>query len=376
VQEILSPDEAAEAAAKRAARTPRIIAKGHERNLPCACGSGKKTKHCHGAAAGLESPSGRIPKRRSGRKPKHPIFISPHPKAADNFRALVQDEAAKKAAKEQKRKQRTALRELNQRILRHSQHEANRLAREKRERRQEERDNRNYAERSRAYQQSGKQLYAQWLDGLAPEERARIEAMGLGEAEIDEEIHGAPLRDDEDEPRHEIAVEWDPCEIGEEDLTDHSLTDAFCACLAWCAQCGDLVPMGRRLLAMVLVLRPDLVDGMNADVPAKILEEFREATRGFPLEEIAQEFAAPMEWARRAGMVSRVGQRVYAMLYVLRPRFIGSKTLDALGALNNRSRQAVDKDVCHFRDTYRGIRGELMREEEHRLKCQKSQLSR
>ena len=273
----------------------------------------------------------------------------------------------------QRRGHRMARRIYKDRLQAHSVEEANRIAAEKREQRAEQKQNDEYAERSAAYQRSAKQLYKEWLAGMTPEERQRVEEMGLGEPDIEEpKGQQADIESRKDLP--EVAISWDPSKLGENVAPGNVFADTFCACLAWCSQSGDLVPMGRRFLAMVAVLRPDLVTDMGFQVDRALVNEFNQATHTFPLDEVAMEFKAPLEWARRATSISRVGQRVYAMLFVLRPRFIASQTLEAIGELSNRTRQAVDKDVCDFRDTHAGMRGELMREEDHRLTCQTSQL--
>lgn len=204
---------------------------------------------------------------------------------------------------------------------------------------------------------------------MSPEERAQVEAMGLQSAGLDE----AESRNPAELP--EVAVTWCPADaIDGIPEGENAIADAFCACLAWCSQSGALVHMGRRYLAMVSVLRPDLIDGLSHEVERGMVEEFHKATEGFPLAEIGEKFRKALHWARDTVTIGRVGQRVYAMLYFLRPRFIGAATLESIGALNNRTRQAVSKDVVDFQDCMRGMSSELTRGYSHRVQCQASKL--
>jgi hypothetical protein len=61
------------------------------------------------------------------------------------------------------------------------------------------------------------------------------------------------------------------------------------------------------------------------------------------------------------------------MIYILCGDLIDSSTCAAIGALDNKSRQAANKPIQDFRDTFGGIKSLSMRGKETRKRCKNSQ---
>ena len=87
------------------------------------------------------------------------------------------------------------------------------------------------------------------------------------------------------------------------------------------------------------------------------------------LTEVAEKFARVLEWASRASSLVGMGQRMYVVLYAMRPALIEGMTLEQMGKLNGSTRQAVDKLICDFRDTFGGIQTRNERSDATRRKC-------
>ena len=93
-------------------------------------------------------------------------------------------------------------------------------------------------------------------------------------------------------------------------------------------------------------------------------------------EEIAEAFGRVLEWASRANSLVAMGQRMYVMLYALRPALIEGMTLEQIGKQNATTRQNIDKLVCDFRDTFGGIRSGNDRGESARVNSTKTDSQR
>jgi hypothetical protein len=90
---------------------------------------------------------------------------------------------------------------------------------------------------------------------------------------------------------------------------------------------------------------------------------------------VAEWFGRVLVWASQASSLVQMGQRLYVILYVLKPALIEGMTLEAIGAQNQVTRQAIDKLVTDFRDTF-GVKSHVMRPEQTRKRCKQSQLTR
>jgi hypothetical protein len=93
------------------------------------------------------------------------------------------------------------------------------------------------------------------------------------------------------------------------------------------------------------------------------------------LSHVAEMFGSVLHWASQAKSLVQMGQRMYVMLYVLRPALIEGMTLANIGKQNAVTRQAVDKLITDFRLTF-GVTGRTMRSDETRRRCRASQLNR
>ncbi len=101
-----------------------------------------------------------------------------------------------------------------------------------------------------------------------------------------------------------------------------------------------------------------------------------EITRDQEIALVAEGFARVLRWASRANSLVQMGQRMYVMLYILRPALIHGMTLEDIGRESRVTRQAIDKLVIDFRDTFQGSQNHVMKSEEARRKCKKAQLNR
>lgn len=156
---------------------------------------------------------------------------------------------------------------------------------------------------------------------------------------------------------------------------ENEIAAAFGSALAWCIKATNLPEMGRRLLAVLHIWRPSLVEGLAQQIERQLAEEFRDQVGGDD-DKSGGALGSVLEWARRGTSLSQLGQRLLAIAYVLRPALIGGQTLAAIGSATGKTRQAVDKLVQDFRDTFGGLRSRNMRPEENRLVCRNAQLSR
>ncbi len=93
------------------------------------------------------------------------------------------------------------------------------------------------------------------------------------------------------------------------------------------------------------------------------------------LAELGEAFQRVLAWAAESGSIVQMGQRMYVMLYILRPALIEGMTLERIGAQSQVTRAAIDKLVVDFRDTFH-VRSRPMKSEETRKRCRRAQLSR
>lgn len=224
--------------------------------------------------------------------------------------------------------------------------------------------------RHRAYELA----FIEWFSALPLTEQNRLRALGLDKP-VEEQF--GPVRDDGDERQApEAGIVSHPVDSLEAAVEAESeIATAFGSALTWCAKANNLVEMGRRLLAVLHVWRPSLVAGLAQAIERQLANEFRDEVGGGD-DQGGSVLGPVLEWARRGTSLSQLGQRLLAMAYVLRPALIGGKTLAAIGGLTGKTRQAVDKLVQDFRDTFGGVKSRNMRPEQNRLVCRNAQLRR
>jgi hypothetical protein len=163
------------------------------------------------------------------------------------------------------------------------------------------------------------------------------------------------------------------------DLELQRLCDHFGAALVWATKPRkrrlqpELLQMGARMLAIITVMRPREIRGMNIRLPQSMLEDLRKSLGvGDPLE-TGKFFRRPIAWIRRTTSLSQLGKRGYSMIYNIRLDLLNSITCEKIGALDNKSRQAANKPINEFRDTFRGIKSLPMRSNETRNRCREAQ---
>ncbi|MEN3369971.1 MAG: hypothetical protein V7609_2114 [Verrucomicrobiota bacterium] len=152
------------------------------------------------------------------------------------------------------------------------------------------------------------------------------------------------------------------------------VSDAFSRALVWATEAKSMVQMGWRLTAMIAVMRPELLERAPSD---RVLEKELIAALGNvnPFE-VGSGYWRLLAWCRRCKSLSQMGQRTFAMIYVLRRDLLsGRNTNAAIASLQNKTRQAFNRTVGNFRDTFAGFRNAVMRGEKTRTKCRDAQLN-
>lgn len=131
--------------------------------------------------------------------------------------------------------------------------------------------------------------------------------------------------------------------------------------------------MGARWLTIMHVMQPQRIKGMNLRLPPDMIAHLREALQGRDPLETGKFFRRPIAWVRRCTSLLQLGKRGYSAIYVLRDDLINAATCAAIGSLDNKTRQAANKPVQEFRDTYSGIKNLPMRGKKTRKKCKEAQ---
>jgi hypothetical protein len=149
------------------------------------------------------------------------------------------------------------------------------------------------------------------------------------------------------------------------------LETAIARAVWWAVNGKTIVEVGQRWLAVMMIWRSPLVAGLALQMEREFLED---AQKNVGNDDDDGSAGRVLEWARRGGSVSQVGNRVMAMAYVMLPNAIQAMSLQAIGNMTNKTRQAVDKIVQDFRDTFGGIRSRNMRDDKNRLICRFAQL--
>jgi hypothetical protein len=156
----------------------------------------------------------------------------------------------------------------------------------------------------------------------------------------------------------------------------HLISDAFGRALVWASDAKSMVDMGWHLATMLHVMRPALLEGMMPGVPSELEKGLRAALRGVDPLQVGSGYRRLLAWCRRCKSLSQMGQRTFAMIYVLRRDLLsGRNTNAAIASLQNKTRQAFNRTVGNFRDTFAGFRNSVMRGEGTRTKCREAQLT-
>lgn len=117
----------------------------------------------------------------------------------------------------------------------------------------------------------------------------------------------------------------------------------------------------------------DPADSSAASYQLHPVDEIEPTPEETDLESVGRSLAKILVWCAESKSIVGLGQRLWVFLYVVRPDLIEGQTLDQFGALDNKTRQAVDKVVQEFQDNF-NTKGRNMRSTETRLACQKSHL--
>lgn len=206
-----------------------------------------------------------------------------------------------------------------------------------------------------------KEQYAAWLSSLDAGDLARVRAMGL-ERPVHEQF-GRVSRDEsamglERPVAAPVVVDLPPRDTGMHE-------GCLGMMLSWCLVRPAAVQIGWRVLAVMAVQCPELLAG--AEPARDLVDEWR----AVGWEEPAG-FQAVWEWLRRGRRVGQVGQRMLVLVYVVCPG-MGGRTLDDIGRMSGgKTRQAIDRLVGDFRDTFGGIKSRSMRGEDNRLRCRQA----
>lgn len=162
-----------------------------------------------------------------------------------------------------------------------------------------------------------------------------------------------------------------PIEASAEDRAE--LESALNRALYWALEGATIVEMGWRMMMVMKIWRSPVIAGLALEFQE---ERLRECRREVGPDDDDNSSGRIFEWLCRAASLGQLGQRLLAMAYVVNPGAIGSMSLQAIGRFNNKTRQAVDKLVGDFRDTFGGIRSGGMRDDENRMTCRMAQLRR
>lgn len=223
------------------------------------------------------------------------------------------------------------------------------------------------------------------LAKASPARLRKLKNLGLDEP-VAWDLGGPPRRrsdDDEDDenPADSVSIDRDPIAEIEEPIQESELSiiaDYFTAALIWASQANTLIEMGWRIHALLAVFRPVLLEGMALEARIEMQRDLAKSVGvgRRVLNAIGEHYREVLAWLRRCNSLSQLGQRGFAMIYVMRRDLIPDRNTNAaLGALHGKTRQAFNKTVGDFRDSNRGFRNGVMREETTRTKCRIAQTS-
>lgn len=225
------------------------------------------------------------------------------------------------------------------------------------------------AVRRRLQHEAYESAFYEWFAALPESEQRRLKSLGLDQPIRPDRTAAVGTEDDDEE--HEVEVVQSVEEQIEE---ERALARAFGQALRWACEAPDLVQAGRRALLMLHVWQPALVEGLQRQIARELEAEFRKTVGSD--DDGGPGLGRLLDWLRQAPSLSAMGARVHAAAYVIVPTAIGARTLASLGSMNQKTRQAWDKMVQDFRDTFDGIRSRAMRGDETRIKCRDAQLAK
>lgn len=224
--------------------------------------------------------------------------------------------------------------------------------------------------------------YGIWFEELSPPEQAELRELGLDKPEpydfprahSDDDEFGDPadLAVDRSDPR-ELIVDFDSVDAN----ALKGYCDHFGEALVWATKGKpDLYQMGARMLAILHVMRPGLIGGMVLPLPRSMIASLRAALSGRCAIATGKFFRKPLSWIRKCTSLLQLGKRAFSVVYVLRPDLIDAATCAAIGGMDNKSRQAANKPIQEFRDSFKGTKSLPMRENETRKRCKTAQLKK
>jgi hypothetical protein len=213
----------------------------------------------------------------------------------------------------------------------------------------------------------------------------KLKAAGLDKP-VAWDLGGPPRKrsddeEDDENPADGVSIDRDPISEIEEPVQESELSiiaDHFTAALIWASQAKTLIEMGWRIHTMLAVFRPVLIEGMALEVKVEMKRDLVNAIGSgrTVLKLVGEYYREVLAWCRRCNSLSHLGQRGFGMIYVMRRDLIPERNTNAaLGALHGKTRQAFNKTVGDFRDSNRGFRNGVMREETTRTKCRIAQTS-
>jgi hypothetical protein len=220
--------------------------------------------------------------------------------------------------------------------------------------------------------------FEEMLASASPAELARLKELGLDKPNSWDHAWGPvrKSRDDDDSEFDDAAddavapIELLPATVDE----INRISEAFSRALVWATDAKSMVDMGWHLATMLKVMRPELLENIPG-VPRDLERALRKAIGDVDPLEIGAGYKRLLAWCRRCKSLSQMGQRTFAMIYVLRRDLLsGRNTNAAIASLQNKTRQAFNRTVGNFRDTFAGFRNAVMRGEETRTKCRDAQL--
>jgi hypothetical protein len=146
-------------------------------------------------------------------------------------------------------------------------------------------------------------------------------------------------------------------------------TSIFESSMRWCIEISGLVDKGLRSMVVISIMRPDLSGGLKIDKRAARVFKRANAGANGAMELTGKVFGPVLEWIRCGNRISELGERIMMLIYVLRPDLVDGNTLAELGKITNKTRQAKDKLANCLRDTYSNIKTHVMRGNVTRTRC-------
>jgi hypothetical protein len=224
--------------------------------------------------------------------------------------------------------------------------------------------------------------FREWFREQSPGTQLFLREAGIDKPEPYDYARARPRSDDDDfgdpadlaidrtDPREPI-VDFESVDANElKDYCDH-----FGSALVWATKGEpDLYHMGARMLTILRVMRPELIGGMIMPLPGDVIASLRRALNGRCARDTGDFFRKPLAWIRKCSSLLQLAKRAYSAIYVLRGDLIDAATCASIGGMDNKSRQAANKPIQEFRDTFSGIKSLPMRENETRKRCKTAQL--